>query len=233
MTEEINYSYDGGIYGELVRDRTIGRGFGSLKHWPMVARGNCPGECLRRRNHRAQRRTHAQPPRHRDEGRQRRSGRSRERWLLGHPCASALQRYSGSFYAKIRHTGSAPSPSALQNDQTGVAAATATVTGLTSDWKRYTYTLKTGDVPASSNNHLILTIRAAGHRVVRSRLALPAHLPRSRRRQSHPTSWICSPPCIRTSCACPAAIILRASAFADRFDWKKTIGPWADRPDAP
>ena len=40
MTEEINYSYDGGIYGELVRDRVIGRGFGSLTHWPMVARGN-------------------------------------------------------------------------------------------------------------------------------------------------------------------------------------------------
>ena len=40
MTEEINYSYDGGIYGELVRDRAIGRGFGSLTHWPMVARGN-------------------------------------------------------------------------------------------------------------------------------------------------------------------------------------------------
>ena len=33
MTEEINYSYDGGIYGELVRDRVIGRGFGSLAHW--------------------------------------------------------------------------------------------------------------------------------------------------------------------------------------------------------
>src|SRR5208337_4571749 len=33
MTEEINYSYDGGIYGELVRDRAIGRGFGSLTHW--------------------------------------------------------------------------------------------------------------------------------------------------------------------------------------------------------
>ena len=28
MTEEINYSYDGGIYGELVRDRAIGRGLG-------------------------------------------------------------------------------------------------------------------------------------------------------------------------------------------------------------
>src|SRR5580658_3708476 len=40
MTEEINYSYDGGIYGELVRDRTIGRGFGALNHWPIVARGD-------------------------------------------------------------------------------------------------------------------------------------------------------------------------------------------------
>jgi alpha-N-arabinofuranosidase len=40
MTEEINYSYDGGIYGELVRDRAIGRGFGSLNHWPAIARGN-------------------------------------------------------------------------------------------------------------------------------------------------------------------------------------------------
>src|ERR1700691_3322046 len=40
MTEEINYSYDGGIYAELVRDRTIGRGCGALNHWPIVARGN-------------------------------------------------------------------------------------------------------------------------------------------------------------------------------------------------
>ena len=39
MTEEINYSYDGGIYGELVRDRAVGRGFGGLSHWPMVVRG--------------------------------------------------------------------------------------------------------------------------------------------------------------------------------------------------
>src|ERR1039458_5053638 len=40
MTEEINFSYDGGIYPELVRDRTIGHGWGSLAHWTMVARGN-------------------------------------------------------------------------------------------------------------------------------------------------------------------------------------------------
>ena len=40
MTEEINFSYDGGLYGELVRDRTIGKDWQALAHWTMVARGD-------------------------------------------------------------------------------------------------------------------------------------------------------------------------------------------------
>ena len=40
MTEEINYSYDGGLYGELVRDRTVRGGWGALEHWALVARGD-------------------------------------------------------------------------------------------------------------------------------------------------------------------------------------------------
>src|ERR1022692_5164562 len=40
MTEEINFSYDGGLYAELVRDRTIGEGWRALTHWTVVARGN-------------------------------------------------------------------------------------------------------------------------------------------------------------------------------------------------
>ena len=40
MTEEINYSYDGGIYAEMVRDRTITAQRGGLAHWTMVAYGD-------------------------------------------------------------------------------------------------------------------------------------------------------------------------------------------------
>jgi len=40
MTEEINYSYDGGVYGELIRDRVAARGYQSMAHWTLVARGN-------------------------------------------------------------------------------------------------------------------------------------------------------------------------------------------------
>ncbi len=39
MTEEINFSYDGGLYAELLRDRTIGPGRRPLFHWTEVARG--------------------------------------------------------------------------------------------------------------------------------------------------------------------------------------------------
>ena len=38
MTEEINFSYDGGLYAEQVRDRTIGRGWGAMPHWTLVTR---------------------------------------------------------------------------------------------------------------------------------------------------------------------------------------------------
>ena len=40
MTEEINFSYDRGLYAELIRDRTIGSDWQALAHWTLVARGN-------------------------------------------------------------------------------------------------------------------------------------------------------------------------------------------------
>ncbi len=44
MTEEINFSYDGGLYAELVRDRTLGSDWQALAHWTLVARGNSAAE---------------------------------------------------------------------------------------------------------------------------------------------------------------------------------------------
>src|ERR1700761_3352197 len=41
MTEEINYSYDGGLYAEMVRNRTFqDHGFGGVAHWNIVHRGD-------------------------------------------------------------------------------------------------------------------------------------------------------------------------------------------------
>src|SRR6478609_628325 len=41
MTEEINYSYDGGLYAEMVRNRTFqDHGFGGLSHWNLDNKGD-------------------------------------------------------------------------------------------------------------------------------------------------------------------------------------------------
>ena len=49
MTEEINFSYDGGLYAELVRDRTFDRDWRALTHWTLVTRGNSVVKRLARR----------------------------------------------------------------------------------------------------------------------------------------------------------------------------------------
>jgi alpha-N-arabinofuranosidase len=41
MTEEINYSYDGGLYAEMVRNRTFqDHGWAGVAHWNLLHLGN-------------------------------------------------------------------------------------------------------------------------------------------------------------------------------------------------
>ena len=40
MTEEINYSYDGGLYAEMVRNRTFRANWDGVEYWYLVEKGN-------------------------------------------------------------------------------------------------------------------------------------------------------------------------------------------------
>src|ERR1700687_947209 len=39
MTEEINYSYDGGLYAELIRNRTFRSDWSGILNWFLVGKG--------------------------------------------------------------------------------------------------------------------------------------------------------------------------------------------------
>src|SRR5512146_3077634 len=39
MTEEINYSYDGGLYAELVRNRTFRSDWSGILNWYLIEKG--------------------------------------------------------------------------------------------------------------------------------------------------------------------------------------------------
>ena len=230
MTEEINFSYDGGLYPELVRDRAISRGWGALSHWTLVARGNSvvkvsideetgPSAALTRSlKVSVSAATQAAPAGLENDG------------YWGIPVRPQTS-YAGSFYAKTNSAG-VPVTVSLVNDETGVTAATATVSGLTGEWKQYSFTLKTGQTPVTSNNHLIMTIpRPATVWFDLVSLFPPTYhnRPFGNRIDLMEKMAAMHPKFLRL----PGGNYLEGDHIAERFEWKKTIGPWVDRPTHP
>jgi len=230
MTEEINFSYDGGLYPELVRDRAIGSGWGALSHWSLVSRGNSqvkisvdektgPSTALPRSlKVSVTAATQAAPGGVENDG------------FWGIPVRPETA-YKGSFYAKT-DTAGVPVTVSLVNDQTGVVAASATVSGLTGEWKQYTFAFKTGQVPVTANNHLILTIPHPSTVWFNLISLFPPTYhgrPNGDRIDLMEKMAAMHPKFLRL----PGGNYLEGNRIADRFDWKKTIGPWVDRPTHP
>src|SRR5690242_21951023 len=40
MTEEINFSYDGGLYAEMIRNRTFAKDWSGISHWYVSEQGS-------------------------------------------------------------------------------------------------------------------------------------------------------------------------------------------------
>ena len=230
MTEEINFSYDGGLYAELIRDRAIGPGRRPLFYWTSVANGdsvvdvavddkNGPTTALQRSIKVMVTAASDEAP----------AGIQNEGYwgIAVRPNTT----YNGSFYAKA-DSGGVPITARLVNDETGAVAATATITGVTAEWKQYAFTLKTGQVPVTANNHFQLTIakpatvwfnlvslfpptyknRANGNRIDLMEKMAAMH-----------------PKFLRF----PGGNYLEGDHLADWYDWKKMIGPLVDRPTHP
>jgi alpha-N-arabinofuranosidase len=230
MTEEINFSYDGGLYAELVRDRTVGRGWGALQHWTLVERGNSsatisldettgPSAALPRSLQvSVAAATDAAPAGIQNDG----------YWGIA---ARPRTTYSGSFYAKSDN-GRVPVTVSLVNDQTGAVAASATVAAVFGDWRQYSFTLRTEDLPATANNHLILTIpRPATVWFDLVSLFPPTYLDRPHGNRIDLMEKLAAmhPKFLRL----PGGNYLEGDHIAERFEWKRTIGPWVDRPTHP
>ncbi len=231
MTEEINFSYDGGLYPELVRDRAIGPGRRPLFHWTMVARGNSvvniavddktgPSAALPRSlKVSVTAATETAPAGVQNDG------------FWGIPVRPQTT-YAGSFYAKTDSVG-IPVTVSIVNDETGATAAKAEVNGLTSDWARYTFTLKTAaQISPSANNHLILTIpRPATIWLDLVSLFPPTYHDRPHGNRIDLMEMLAAmhPTFLRL----PGGNYLEGDHIPERYEWKKTIGSWVDRPTHP
>jgi alpha-N-arabinofuranosidase len=230
MTEEINFSYDGGLYAELIRDRTVGPGRRPLFYWTHVAKGASmvdvtvddhtgPSAALARSiKMTVSAASDSAPAGIQNEG----------YWGIA---VRPNTTYTGSFYAKADLEG-VPITASLVNDETGATAASATVSGVTTDWKQYTFTLKTGATPVRANNHFQLTI-AKPATVWFDLVSLfpPTYHDRTNGNRIDIMEKMAAmrPTFLRL----PGGNYLEGDHIPDRYDFKKTIGPMVDRPTHP
>ena len=229
MTEEINYSYDGGLYAEMVRNRTFqDHGFGGVAHWNIEHQGNShaamevdraegPSEALQ---HSlvitVQQADPANQAGVRNEG----------YWGMA---LRPNTTYKGSFYAKADSAEIGPVNIALVSDTSGRPVATASVAALTTEWKQYEFTLKTARIESSAENHLLLTVGHAG-KVWLDLVSLFPPTYKDRTNGNRPDLMEMMAAMHPTFLRLPGGNYLEGDLIDERFDWKNTIGPLVDRP---
>jgi alpha-L-arabinofuranosidase len=229
MTEEINYSYDGGLYAEMVRNRTFhDHGWAGTAQWNLVNIGNAeatmtvdptqgPSEALSR----SLRLDIKQADPANQAG-----ARNEGYWGMA---VRPDTTYTGSFYAKADAADIGPVSIALVSDNTGAPLASATSEPLTTGWKKYDFTLKTGKVETSSENHLRLTVGHSG-KLWLSLVSLfpPTYKNRENGNRIDLMEKLAAmhPKFLRM----PGGNYLEGDTVEERFDWKATIGSLVDRP---
>jgi alpha-N-arabinofuranosidase len=227
MTEEINFSYDGGLYAELVRNRSFKEDAKEPVHWQLVQeQGGTgtmsldPSQPLNDAISTSLKLTVTQA------GGKQRVGIANE-GFWGIP-VKPNTRYRASFYAKAEgFTG--PIRIALVSNDGATVYASAQVPRVTGSWKKYEAVLTTRRALPSAANRLVISAGSAGT-VWFSMVSLfpPTwnNRPNGNRKDIMQLLADMKPSFLRF----PGGNYVEGRTIATRFDWKKTIGDISERP---
>ena len=232
MTEEINHSYDGGLYAELVSNRTLQTSFGpNPENWILIQNGYSragisidkttgPSAALPLSLKLVVKSADAKS-----------SAGFYNDGFWGMAIRPSTT-YSGSFYAKADSNSIGGVMIRLVNNKTGAVVASAVVPALASAWQRYSYTLKTGALVASADNHLEFLFEHPGTAWFSLMSLFPPtymNQPNGFRVDLMEKLAALHPKFLRF----PGGNYVEGERLSEHFDWKKTVGPLVDRPTHP
>jgi len=231
MTEEINYSYDGGLYPEMVKNRAFRDGGWMQQDWILVQNASAgakmemdkttgPSAALTNSlKLMVNSASETEPAGVRNNG------------FWGYPLRPNTE-YKASLYAKSDGGAIGPLRISLVSNSSGKSVASGEIASVGGDWKQYSATLKTGEIAASAEYHLELTVARPGTlwidlisvfpptykgRVNGDRIDLMEKMA-----AMHPAFL-----------RFPGGNYLEGDHIDERYQWKKTIGPLVDRPTHP
>ncbi|HEU6449766.1 MAG TPA: alpha-L-arabinofuranosidase C-terminal domain-containing protein [Verrucomicrobiae bacterium] len=229
MTEEINYSYEGGLYGELIRNRSFKADPAKAIYWDAIRSAisldksqplnSALDVSLKVDVSKASKNSPA--------------GIANGGYW-GIPVRPKTT-YHASFYAKGSHF-SGPLTVAIESNDGKTTFASGTVDSISGDWKKYEVTLTTADVPVSKDNKLVITTTKPGtffnhHGTVwfqQVSLFPPTydHQANGFRPDIMQLLADMQPKFLRF----PGGNYLEGDYINERFNWKQTVGPVETRP---
>ena len=228
MTEEINYSYDGGLYAELVRNRVFQDNPKAPDHWALVQEGGGRGSIALDAG---QPLNAALPVSLRLEvtqlaGNQRVGVANEGFWGMA---VRPNTTYRASFYAKAAAGFTGSLDLSLESADGAVVHAQAEVSDVGRDWQKYTVSLKTGALTPSAANRLVITLSRPGT-VWLDLVSLFPPTFNDRVNGNRPDIMRLLAGMKPAFLRFPGGNYVEGRTVDTRFAWKRTIGDLADRP---
>ena len=231
MTEEINHSYDGGLYAELIQNRAFLDDGNKPVHWSLV-QGDSTGSMAL---------DPSQPL----------NDAIKMSLRLDASNASAGKRigiandgfwgiavrpnttYRASFYAKSDGSQTGPLTLSIENKDGTKTFASAQVSAVTSTWTQYTATLSTtADAPVSADNRFVISTETPGKIWFGLVSLFPPtfnNRPNGNRIDLMQSLVDLKPAFLRL----PGGCYVEGFSVDDRYPWQKTLGDLATRPGHP
>jgi len=225
MTEEINYSYDGGLYAELIRNRSFKNNPAAPDNWSLVQDGDAKGSIAL---------DHEQPLNATQNVSLRleitsagtRAGIANEGYW-GIPVKPSTS-YALSFYARSGKSASLTVSIESKDGRTTYAQARTSAVG--SEWQQYKLTLTTaaGITPTADTRFVIAAKETGTFWFGLVSLFPPTYnnTPNGNRPDIMQLLADMKPAFLRL----PGGNYLEGDYFSSRFDWKKTVGHLDQRP---
>ena len=228
MTEEINYSYDGGLYAELVRNRTFKWNTNNPAYWRFVGPNEAAGSMsldftggLNAALSNSLKVVIANASANQPVG-------IANDGFWGIP-ARPKTKYRASFYAKAAKGFKGPLTVSIVSTNDNAVLASGKVRRISDSWEKYELTLTTGNISLSKSNELRITAENPGT-IWFSLVSLFPPTYNDRPNGNRPDIMQLLADMHPAFLRFPGGNYLEGNTIATRFDWKKTIGDISQRP---
>jgi alpha-L-arabinofuranosidase len=228
MTEEINFSYDGGLYGELIRNRVFKDDTSTPVHWSLVQTGGGSGSISLDTGQPLNEKLPVSLKLSAAGGG--RVGAANE-GFWGIPVRPNT-RYQATFYAKAGDGFTGPLDVTIESRDGSKVHARAQVKKIGGDWQQVSVSLQSGPGAESQDNRFVISTTGKGT-VWLDLVSLfpPTYHKRANGNRIDLMQKLADmkPAFLRM----PGGNYLEGDTIATRFDWKQTLGPLKDRPGHP